>query len=169
MRARGRLFEIGDDAQERRLAAAGRADERNELALADRQVDIGQRLHRPVIGLEGQAELLGRNDRLATASVIGYQSTMLRQQAWHSTDNPIGYCVVMDFHLPLSTAIVAREPPDVRHRKAHLPVVRPADTYGGKQGLNYFAGIAAETVGSTGICMHLVTIPPGGAGQGASA
>jgi uncharacterized RmlC-like cupin family protein len=41
-------------------------------------------------------------------------------------------------------------------------VVKPADAYGGKQGLNYFAGIAAETVGSTGLCMHVVTIPPGG-------
>jgi len=41
-------------------------------------------------------------------------------------------------------------------------VVRPADPYGGKQGLNYFAGIAAETVGSTGLCLHVVTIPPGG-------
>lgn len=40
-------------------------------------------------------------------------------------------------------------------------VVRPAATYGGKQGLSYFAGIAAETVGSTGLCMHVVTIPPG--------
>jgi uncharacterized RmlC-like cupin family protein len=40
-------------------------------------------------------------------------------------------------------------------------VVRPADSYGGKQGLSYFAGIAAETVGSKGLCMHVVTIPPG--------
>jgi uncharacterized RmlC-like cupin family protein len=40
-------------------------------------------------------------------------------------------------------------------------VVKPADAYGGKQGLNYFAGIAAETVGATGLCMHVVTIPPG--------
>lgn len=40
-------------------------------------------------------------------------------------------------------------------------VVRAADPYAGKQGLNYFAGIAAETVGSTGLCMHIVTIPPG--------
>jgi len=41
-------------------------------------------------------------------------------------------------------------------------VIRAADTYGGKQGLTYFCGIAAETVGSKGICMHLLTIPPGG-------
>jgi uncharacterized RmlC-like cupin family protein len=30
----------------------------------------------------------------------------------------------------------------------------------GKQGLSYFEGISAETAGSTGLCMHLVTIPP---------
>jgi len=40
-------------------------------------------------------------------------------------------------------------------------IVRPGSTYAGKQGLSYFEGIAAETVGSTGICMHLLTIPPG--------
>ncbi len=41
-------------------------------------------------------------------------------------------------------------------------VVRPNTTYAGKQGMDYFAGIAAETVGAQGICMHLLTIPPGG-------
>jgi uncharacterized RmlC-like cupin family protein len=41
-------------------------------------------------------------------------------------------------------------------------VIRAAHTYDGKQGLTYFCGIAAETVGSKGICMHLLTIPPGG-------
>jgi uncharacterized RmlC-like cupin family protein len=41
-------------------------------------------------------------------------------------------------------------------------VVRPGGTYEGKQGFNYFEGIATETVGSRGICMHLLTIPPGG-------
>jgi uncharacterized RmlC-like cupin family protein len=41
-------------------------------------------------------------------------------------------------------------------------VVRPTGAHKGKQGLSYFEGIAAETVGSRGICMHLLTIPPGG-------
>jgi uncharacterized RmlC-like cupin family protein len=41
-------------------------------------------------------------------------------------------------------------------------VIRATDTYDGKQGLTYFCGIAAETVGSKGICMHLLTVPPGG-------
>ena len=41
-------------------------------------------------------------------------------------------------------------------------VVRPGGTYDGKQGFSYFEGIARETVGSSSICMHLLTIPPGG-------
>lgn len=39
--------------------------------------------------------------------------------------------------------------------------LRPGEAYEGKQGFSYNAGIAAETVGATGICMHLLTIPPG--------
>ena len=37
-----------------------------------------------------------------------------------------------------------------------------AGSYSGKQGFDYVAGISAETAGATGICMHLLTIPPGG-------
>lgn len=40
-------------------------------------------------------------------------------------------------------------------------IVRIGETYAGKQGLDYFSGIASETVGSTGLCMHLLTLPPG--------
>ena len=40
-------------------------------------------------------------------------------------------------------------------------VIRPGSAYDGKQGLSYFEGIARETVGSSGLCMHLLTIPPG--------
>ena len=40
-------------------------------------------------------------------------------------------------------------------------IIRPDSTYRGAQGFDYFAGIARETVGSTGICMHLLTIEPG--------
>lgn len=45
--------------------------------------------------------------------------------------------------------------------KPSCSVVRARQSYSGKQGLNYFEGIATETVGSTGLCMHIVTIPPG--------
>ena len=40
--------------------------------------------------------------------------------------------------------------------------LRPGATYDGKQGFSYFEGIAAETTGSRAICMHLLSIPPGG-------
>jgi uncharacterized RmlC-like cupin family protein len=40
-------------------------------------------------------------------------------------------------------------------------IVRSDATYAGKQGLTYFAGISAESVGSQGICMHLLRMPPG--------
>lgn len=39
--------------------------------------------------------------------------------------------------------------------------VQAAESYQGKQGLTYFAGVAAETVGARGLCMHLLTVPPG--------
>ncbi|HTO31700.1 MAG TPA: cupin domain-containing protein [Pararhizobium sp.] len=41
-------------------------------------------------------------------------------------------------------------------------IVRPGQSYDGKQGFSYFEGISAEAVGSSAICMHLLTIPPGG-------
>jgi len=41
-------------------------------------------------------------------------------------------------------------------------VIRPDQTYHGKQGFDYGAAISAESVGSTGICMHFLEIPPGG-------
>jgi len=44
---------------------------------------------------------------------------------------------------------------------AQCRLVRPGSTYDGKQGFTYVAGIAAETVGSQAICMHLLTVPPG--------
>ena len=44
-------------------------------------------------------------------------------------------------------------------------LIRPTEAYEGKQGLSYFAGIAADTVGARAICMHLVTVPPGARSQ----
>jgi uncharacterized RmlC-like cupin family protein len=40
-------------------------------------------------------------------------------------------------------------------------VISPEQGYRGKQGLDYVAGISAQTADSTGICMHTVVIPPG--------
>ncbi|MCP8941148.1 cupin domain-containing protein [Alsobacter sp. SYSU M60028] len=41
-------------------------------------------------------------------------------------------------------------------------VVRAGQPFTGKQGLTYAAAISAETVGSQGLHMQLVVIPPGG-------
>jgi uncharacterized RmlC-like cupin family protein len=40
--------------------------------------------------------------------------------------------------------------------------LRPGATYDGKQGFEYSEGIARETAGAQGICMHFLTVPPGG-------
>lgn len=39
--------------------------------------------------------------------------------------------------------------------------VRPDDTFRGKQGLDYFMGISAESVGAQALCMNLLKMPPG--------
>lgn len=40
-------------------------------------------------------------------------------------------------------------------------VVSATSSYHGKQGFDYQAAISAQSVGSSGLCMHLITIPPG--------
>ena len=40
-------------------------------------------------------------------------------------------------------------------------VISDQNSYKGKQEFTYFSGISAENTGSDGICMHLLTIPPG--------
>ena len=40
-------------------------------------------------------------------------------------------------------------------------VVRDGASYEGRQGLTYFAGISAQSVGSRGLCMHRLRMPPG--------
>lgn len=42
--------------------------------------------------------------------------------------------------------------------------IRPSadHVYDGKQGFSYFEGVSRESAGSHAICMHLLTIPPGG-------
>lgn len=41
-------------------------------------------------------------------------------------------------------------------------VISGGGAYLGTQGLPYSAGISTESAGARGICLHLVTIPPGG-------
>jgi uncharacterized RmlC-like cupin family protein len=40
-------------------------------------------------------------------------------------------------------------------------LIRGGEGFRGKQGLDYFAGISAESVGARAICMHLLEMPPG--------
>ncbi|MBS1724301.1 MAG: cupin domain-containing protein [Armatimonadetes bacterium] len=40
-------------------------------------------------------------------------------------------------------------------------VVQNGSAFSGVQGLEYFAGVSAESAGSAGICMHIVDIPAG--------
>ena len=45
--------------------------------------------------------------------------------------------------------------------KPTCKVLRAREEYVGKQGLNYAPGISAETAGSHGIHLQIVTLPPG--------
>jgi len=44
---------------------------------------------------------------------------------------------------------------------AECKVIRGGEGFHGKQGLDYFAGVSAQSVGAKGICMHMAVIPPG--------
>jgi uncharacterized RmlC-like cupin family protein len=44
---------------------------------------------------------------------------------------------------------------------AECKVIRGGEGFRGKQGLDYFAGVSAESAGARGICMHMAVIPPG--------
>jgi uncharacterized RmlC-like cupin family protein len=44
-------------------------------------------------------------------------------------------------------------------------MLRPDDSYVGKQGFTYKAGISAESAGSQALCMHIAVIPPGTRGK----
>jgi len=46
--------------------------------------------------------------------------------------------------------------------ESKLITIRPINTVNTKQQLPNFEGISAGTAGVTGLCMHLVVIPPGG-------
>lgn len=46
--------------------------------------------------------------------------------------------------------------------KATCQVISATSSYHGKQGFDYQAAISVQSVGSSGLCMHLLTIPPGG-------
>jgi uncharacterized RmlC-like cupin family protein len=48
---------------------------------------------------------------------------------------------------------------------ADCTVVRAGGSYSGKQGLDYGAGIAAESSEARAICLHRLTLPPRARGR----
>ncbi|MCB1488809.1 MAG: cupin domain-containing protein [Bauldia sp.] len=48
---------------------------------------------------------------------------------------------------------------------AECKIIRGGAGFHGKQGLDYFSGISAESAGSKAICMHLLEMPPGAAAE----
>ena len=40
-------------------------------------------------------------------------------------------------------------------------LIHGGDAFRGKQGLDYFSGVSAESTGAEHICMHLLEMPPG--------
>src|SRR6185437_9321465 len=63
-RAAGGRLQIGDRAQKRGLAAAGRADEGDELAARNPQADAAERLHGAVGGVEAERQPVNLDRRL---------------------------------------------------------------------------------------------------------
>lgn len=41
-------------------------------------------------------------------------------------------------------------------------LIHAGESFAGKQGFSYFEGVSRQSAGSQAICMHLLTIPPGG-------
>ena len=75
----GRIVEAGDQPQKRGLSAAGRAEQREELVLADRDRDIVERLDRVLAGsLKNPADALRLN-----GGPDGYQDSPLFLVAIH--------------------------------------------------------------------------------------
>jgi uncharacterized RmlC-like cupin family protein len=51
--------------------------------------------------------------------------------------------------------------PDKTPQPACVRSIRPREKVSTKQRLTYFLGVSAQTAGSRGLSMHIVTIPPG--------
>jgi hypothetical protein len=62
---RRRMLEAGNDSEQRRFAAAGRADETHELAFVDHEVDVAQRLDLLVADLKNLVHVADREERPA--------------------------------------------------------------------------------------------------------
>jgi len=62
----------------------------------------------------------------------------------------------------MATSTTAGRPGQSDRAEPTCVIVRSGDgSFTGKQGLSYFTGVSAETTGSRGLCLHLVTFQPG--------
>src|ERR1700728_3776879 len=59
------MLEIDDNAQQSRLAAAGRSDERDKIALGDIEIDPRQRLNFTIRRFKGQRDVLRMDGELS--------------------------------------------------------------------------------------------------------
>ncbi|WP_421725288.1 cupin domain-containing protein [Bauldia sp.] len=50
---------------------------------------------------------------------------------------------------------------DENRQEPRCRFIRGGEAFRGKQGLDYFSGISAETAGAKGLCMHLLEMPAG--------
>src|SRR5262245_19917629 len=55
----------------------------------------------------------------------------------------------------------SRERPMAVAAHAGVAVIKPGQTYVGKQGFTYGAGASTETVGAQKVCMNVLPMPPG--------
>lgn len=70
----------------------------------------------------------------------------------------------MSIQSPPAAVLPRFAPPAPDPAAADCPVISPEPAARSKQKLAVNVGISAESVGATGICLHLITIPPGGRG-----
>ena len=68
-------------------------------------------------------------------------------------------------HTTQNAAVLTRSKCQGQPTEPTCTVVQSGATQEARQGVLCFAGLAAENVGTRGICMQLVTIPPGGRAQ----
>ncbi len=122
------------------------------------EIDAGQRVHRAVGGLEGQTEVPGRDHGCGigrhTAEYsfwLGCVGTAIRTATCNCGSCEQAACCWFSRRTVLTVAILIC-------RRGSRRYTSPAG-----RGSDYFDGMSAEDGRrSKGICMHLLTIPPGG-------
>src|SRR5690348_4673121 len=108
--------------------------------------------------------------RLISASALTGPSLVSKVRLSRRAETTVAPLDIVAASRPTSLALAAAALTLIDQGSTSMPtstsptcrLLRAEGTFEGKQGFRYFEGIAQETVGSTHICMHLLTIPPGG-------